>query len=223
MSLRRFIIGKFNSSRINLFPTLDYVQVIQRHLETLLFSGQRSLHSPVPIVHKDFAFPHSPFPARRPSGFIQPCLPTVSRTVPTGPQWAYEIKHDGFRFICHRDGERVRVFSRGGHDWRSNLPAVVEAMRAFPVTSVTLDGEVVICGADDVSQFDRMSSVFGHRGSRAVAPPMNRKPPPDPTMTLRTCGAKLKLVRASVAAGRIRKTDSSDRTRQRRANAANRV
>jgi ATP-dependent DNA ligase len=19
---------------------------------------------------------------------------------PTGPQWAYEIKHDGFRFIC---------------------------------------------------------------------------------------------------------------------------
>jgi hypothetical protein len=26
--------------------------------------------------------------------FIEPCLPTVSRTVPTGPQWVYEIKHD---------------------------------------------------------------------------------------------------------------------------------
>jgi ATP-dependent DNA ligase len=46
-----------------------------------------------------------------PPGFIEPCLPTGSRTAPTGPQWAYEIKHDGFRFICHRDGERVRVFS----------------------------------------------------------------------------------------------------------------
>jgi hypothetical protein len=29
----------------------------------------------------------------RPAGFIEPCLPTISRTVPTGAQWAYEIKH----------------------------------------------------------------------------------------------------------------------------------
>jgi hypothetical protein len=35
-----------------------------------------------------------------PPGFIEPCLPTVTRTVPTGAGWAYEIKHDGFRFIC---------------------------------------------------------------------------------------------------------------------------
>jgi len=39
-------------------------------------------------------------------------------------------------------------------------------MCALPVNSVTLDGEVVICGADGVSQFDRMSAVFGRRGSR---------------------------------------------------------
>jgi ATP-dependent DNA ligase len=97
---------------------------------------------------------------------IEPCLPTVSRTVPTGPQWAYEIKRDGFRFRCRRDGERVRLFSRGGHDWGAQLPAIVEAMRALPVTSVTLDGEVVICGADGVSQFDRMREVFSRHGSR---------------------------------------------------------
>jgi ATP-dependent DNA ligase len=58
-------------------------------------------------------------PARRPShylgmslyppGFIEPCLPTVSRSLPTGPEWAFEIKHDGFRFNCRRDGERVRA------------------------------------------------------------------------------------------------------------------
>ena len=70
------------------------------------------------------------------SGFIEPCLPMISRTVPTGADWAYEIKHDGFRFICRREGERVRCYSRGGHDWSGSLPAVVEAMRAFPVTSV---------------------------------------------------------------------------------------
>jgi ATP-dependent DNA ligase len=50
----------------------------------------------------------SPAPARRPEGFIEPCLPSLGHAVPTGPQWAYEIKHDGFRFICRRDRDRVR-------------------------------------------------------------------------------------------------------------------
>jgi ATP-dependent DNA ligase len=35
-------------------------------------------------------------------------LPTLGSAVPRGPKWAYEIKHDGFRFICRRDGDRVR-------------------------------------------------------------------------------------------------------------------
>ena len=50
----------------------------------------------------------------RPEGFIEPCLPTVADTVPSGPQWVHEIKHDGFRFICRREGNRIRVFSRRG-------------------------------------------------------------------------------------------------------------
>jgi bifunctional non-homologous end joining protein LigD len=103
-----------------------------------------------------------------PPGFIEPCLPTGSPTAPTGPQWAYEIKHDGFRFICHRDGERVRVFSRTGHEWGAQLPAIAAALRALPVRSVILDGEGVICGPDGVSDFDRMRAVFSRKGSPDV-------------------------------------------------------
>jgi bifunctional non-homologous end joining protein LigD len=94
-----------------------------------------------------------------PPGFIEPCLPT-------GPQWAYEIKHDGFRFIC--DGERVRVFSRTGHEWSAQLPAIAAALRALPVCSAILDGEGVICGPDGVTDFDRLRAVFSHRGSPDV-------------------------------------------------------
>ena len=99
--------------------------------------------------------------ALRPPGFIEPCLPTGSRTVPTGPQWAYEIKHDGFRFICHR--ERVRVFSRTGYEWGAQLPAIAAALRTLPVRSVILDGEGVICGPDGVSDFDRIRAVFSRK------------------------------------------------------------
>ena len=46
---------------------------------------------------------HPAGPVLHPPGFIAPCLPTVGRVVPTGAQWVYEIKHDGYRFICLRE------------------------------------------------------------------------------------------------------------------------
>jgi len=56
--------------------------------------------------------------------FIEPCLPTISRSVPTGRQWAYEIKHDGFRFRAVRQRKQVRIYSRG-HDWAERMPTIM--------------------------------------------------------------------------------------------------
>jgi len=97
--------------------------------------------------------------------FIEPCLPTISRSVPTGPQWAYEIKHDGFRFLAVRQCKQVRIYSRGGHDWSERLPAITEAIKALPVRSAVLDGEGVICGRDGMSDFDRMRACFSRQGA----------------------------------------------------------
>jgi len=81
------------------------------------------------------ALPAMLSPPAQPSGFIEPCLPTLSRTVPDGPRWAFEVKHDGYRFIARRDRDRVRVFSRNAKDWTDKVPAIVEAMLALPVKS----------------------------------------------------------------------------------------
>ena len=45
------------------------------------------------------------------------------------------------------------------------LPAIVEAVEALPVTSVTLEGEGVICGPDGKSDFDRMRARFSRNGA----------------------------------------------------------
>ena len=95
-------------------------------------------------------------PRQYPPGFIAPCLATNGQAVPTGPQWAYEIKHDGFRFICRRDGDRVRVYSRNRPDWTDRVPLIAEAMTKLRMKSVTIDGEGVVCRADGVSDFDRL-------------------------------------------------------------------
>jgi bifunctional non-homologous end joining protein LigD len=105
-------------------------------------------------------------PTHHPPGFIEPCLPTLGSAVPCGPKWAYEIKHDGFRFICRRDGDRVRVFSRGGYDWTDRVPQIAEALAKLRLKSVTIDGEGVACGPDGVTDFARLRAAVGRKGSR---------------------------------------------------------
>ena len=83
-----------------------------------------------------------------------------------GPQWVYEIKHDGFRFVCRREGDRVRVFSRRGHDWTDRVPLIAEALTSLRVKSVTIDGEGVVCRPDGVSDFDPLRAAVGRLGSR---------------------------------------------------------
>ena len=43
---------------------------------------------------------------------FEPCIPTRGTKVPDRPEWIHEIKHDGYRLIIQRDGERVRLFTR---------------------------------------------------------------------------------------------------------------
>jgi hypothetical protein len=43
---------------------------------------------------------------------FQPRIPSRGTTVPAEEDWLHEIKHDGYRLIVQRDGQRVRLFTR---------------------------------------------------------------------------------------------------------------
>jgi ATP-dependent DNA ligase len=62
-----------------------------------------------------------------PKSAFEPCIPTPGKAVPDRPEWLHEIKHDGYRLIVQRDGKRVRLFTRNGHDWSKRDPLIVEA------------------------------------------------------------------------------------------------
>lgn len=75
--------------------------------------------------------------------FILPCQPTPSVQVPSGPEWIHEVKHDGFRIVAFKDGERVKLWSRNGRDWSAEFVAITDAVRALPFDRIMLDGEAV--------------------------------------------------------------------------------
>jgi ATP-dependent DNA ligase len=58
--------------------------------------------------------PSARFWRNLPAGFIQPCQPILVANPPAGPGWLHEVKHDGFRILARKQGERVEVWSRRG-------------------------------------------------------------------------------------------------------------
>ena len=91
-----------------------------------------------------------------PAGFIAPCLPINAPQPPSSEQWLHEIKHDGFRIIARKDGERVRLYSRPGHDLTYRFPLIVEAIAKLRSRSCIIDGEAVACNEDGIASFDRI-------------------------------------------------------------------
>jgi bifunctional non-homologous end joining protein LigD len=101
-------------------------------------------------------------PQRRRSGFIEPCLPSKAARPPPGPLWVHEIKHDGYRLMVRRDGERVRCFTRNGHDWAVRFPAIAR----IKARSFLIDGEAVIARDDGTPDFHALRSQ--RRGHEAM-------------------------------------------------------
>jgi ATP-dependent DNA ligase len=68
----------------------------------------------------------------------------------------HEIKHDGFRIIARRDGERVRLYSRPGNDFTRRFPLIVKALARLRSRSCIIDGEAVCCDDNGRPSFDRI-------------------------------------------------------------------
>ena len=87
---------------------------------------------------------------------IPPCLPTKVPRPPSGALWLHEIKHDGFRVIARKDGERVKLYSRPGNDLTDRFPLIVDALARLRSRSCIIDGEAVACDGSGIAQFNRI-------------------------------------------------------------------
>jgi bifunctional non-homologous end joining protein LigD len=96
-----------------------------------------------------------------------PCLPTLVKKPPTGPEWLHEVKWDGYRFVCHLSGGKVRMMTRNALDWSSNFPAIVDTITKLPAKAAIVDGEAVILDDKGVSHFTSLQQAFAKGGGKA--------------------------------------------------------
>jgi bifunctional non-homologous end joining protein LigD len=68
------------------------------------------------------------------------------------------IKYDGYRLRLERDGDHVRLITKGGYNWTKHYPWIVEAALKNRQKQFVIDGEAVILGVDGYSDFNALHS-----------------------------------------------------------------
>ncbi|RUV83760.1 hypothetical protein EOA88_17360 [Mesorhizobium sp. M5C.F.Ca.IN.020.14.1.1] len=98
--------------------------------------------------------------AKRPPAWIAPQLTRLVDEAPDGSDWLHEIKYDGYRIHARIDGDDIRLLTRTGLDWSHRYQATVSALRALPVESAYLDGELCAVRPDGVTSFSRLQAAM---------------------------------------------------------------
>src|SRR5215471_7434932 len=86
------------------------------------------------------------------------CLPTSATSVPDRPNWLHEVKYDGYRLRLEREGNRVRLITRGGYNWADRYPWIVETALKNRHQQFVIDGDPVVLDGDGIADFTALQS-----------------------------------------------------------------
>lgn len=75
---------------------------------------------------------------------LEPMEARLVDEIPTGNDWQYEPKWDGFRCLAFRDGDEVYLQSKSGQPLARYFPEMVEQLRGLRARRCVLDGELVV-------------------------------------------------------------------------------
>lgn len=89
------------------------------------------------------------------------------KEIPTGKDWQYEPKWDGFRCIAFRDGKTVELQSKSGQSLGRYFPEIVAAVLKIKATRFVIDGELIITIQGEPSFDDLLQRI--HPAASRVA------------------------------------------------------
>jgi DNA ligase D-like protein (predicted ligase) len=96
-------------------------------------------------------------PTKIKPGFIEPMQLLRTEKLPEGPDWAYEIKLDGYRALAFKTGGKLQLRSRNDNDFALRYPSIAKALASLP-DDTAVDGEIVALDAEGKPSFNALQN-----------------------------------------------------------------
>ena len=83
----------------------------------------------------------------------------IAAEIPSGPEWEYEPKWDGFRCIAFRDDDYLELQSKAGKPLTRYFPEIVRALSKVRAKTFVLDGELTVTVGGNLSFDDLLQRI----------------------------------------------------------------
>lgn len=97
--------------------------------------------------------------------FVEPMMAKAVAELPAGPEWAYEVKWDGYRALAVKDGANAELRSRNNKSLSGDFPGVVAAVAMLKAKTAVLDGEAVALDVTGRPSFQALQNRRTHESS----------------------------------------------------------
>ena len=83
-------------------------------------------------------------------------MATAASLLPSGPDWTYEVKWDGYRAQAVKRGATITLASRNLKNITKQYPSVVAAAAGVRAKDAVIDGEIVALDAEGRPSFQAL-------------------------------------------------------------------
>ena len=109
---------------------------------------------------------------------LEPMLATLGAAIPSGTDWLYEVKWDGYRSLCFFAEGKLRMLSRRGNKLEKQFATVAQALLpSVKADTAIIDGEIVALDENGKPSFQHLQNLTGFGTKPALKgmtpPPLN--------------------------------------------------
>lgn len=88
-------------------------------------------------------------------------LAKLVTTIPTGEDWLYELKYDGYRIVAFVEGNTVRLITRNGNDFTSRFQSIANTLLDWAAgRAMVLDGEMAVTDEGGKTDFQALQNYM---------------------------------------------------------------
>jgi len=107
--------------------------------------------------------------AKNPFDMLEVQLVKLTDKIPSGDNWLFELKYDGYRIVAFIEGNTVRLMTRNGKDYADKFKSIIAPLADLAAgRTMVLDGEMAVLDAAGKTDFQALQNYIRSPAGKAL-------------------------------------------------------